>query len=79
MGSSCLLLKTRPVYLLLIGGINRESVSSCSLNLLSVCICGAMEADTIAHQREPLDGPRSPTAGGRRGLGVLLEKCPPRA
>lgn len=68
---SCLLLKTRPVYLLLIGGISRESVSSCSLNLLSVCVCGAMEADTAAHQSEPLDEPLLANSWGQEEIGAL--------
>lgn len=51
------------VYLLLQGWIIGESVLNSSLNLQGVCLCGAMEADTFSHQRDPSDRSKHSTAG----------------
>lgn len=65
-----LALKTKPVYLLLIGRISQESVLNSSSNLLAVCVCGAMEADTAVHQRGLSNEPNSWVEGFWHSDGV---------
>lgn len=61
--------KTKAVYLLLIGRISQESVLDSSSNLLAVCVCGAMEADTAVHQR----GLSKDLTAGETDFGILTE------
>lgn len=64
------MMKIKPVYLLLIGRISQESVLNSYLNLLAVCVYGAMEADTAVHQRGLSNGPNSWGEGFQHSDGV---------
>lgn len=64
------------VYLLLRERIGGESVLNSGLNLQGVCICGAMEADTFSHQRDPSDRSKHSTAGQKDlGKSGTVPRC----